>query len=90
MDERPRKPNWRHGYHEQIEAWREQLWTFRRNHSDKVYEVKGRNRRAYELTDDQIRELARDLAEKDIQHAINEWNCREVDNRRRRRSGIGL
>ncbi len=85
----PLKPDWRKGYHEQIAAHVDQLRIFRKDHSDRVYEVRGRNRRAYDLSEDDILYLARELAEKDIQWAINEWNCREVENRRRLRNGQG-
>lgn len=77
------KPNWRRGYHETIAAHIEQM---RRDRSMRptlpAHDSRGRRVTAGDLSDSQIEEVARLLAEKDTNRAIHDWNSAQVEARR--------
>jgi hypothetical protein len=85
----PRKPQWRYAYQRTIREWEKQLKREREFCVEKFYDMPTgrRAKRPCEMNDSEISELARCEAEKDIQHAINDWNSTEVAARRATRTG---
>jgi hypothetical protein len=84
----PRKPQWRKSYRRTTEAWEEQLEREREFGIDKIYELpNGKRKRPGQMSGEDIRNLARRMAQQDLEHAINDWNSPEVRARRQSRRG---
>lgn len=85
----PRKPQWGYSYERTIRAWEEQLRRERDFGIEKYYDMpSGRNaKRPGQMCDREIAELARREAQRDLEHAINDWNSSEVRARRQSRRG---
>jgi hypothetical protein len=90
-DPTPVKPDWRGGRQEHEAEWVRQLETWRAQRVDHVFDLSsGKSKHAYEMTDAEILDAARLRANAGAERAINEWNHRQADKRRRERQGIGL
>ena len=86
----PQRPDWRHGFQEQESEWVKQLEDWKERRVQKSFELSnGKSKFPYEMSEDELREVARELARRGVERAINEFNSREIENRRRHRLGMG-
>jgi hypothetical protein len=84
----PRRPQWRYARERTELAWEQQLRREAEMHIDVSYELpNGKRKRPDRMTRSEIGALSRREAEKDVQHAINDWNSHQVAARRAVRRG---
>lgn len=80
--------NWRKAYQESVERWKADLRQQREQGLTIAYDVGGKTRLAYRLTEDQIAKVAAVEAEKDLVRAINRHH--ESEKRKRIKKGLAL